>query len=467
MLSGKTLYSQIFYNHIMGMAWLSFFIQKFHQAINIYDLVLFHRQIIMVIAFMFDLLIIKRFKWTGLWFVLFYEFSKFYVFGDRFLGESIVVYACVFLFGLVFEKFLRHKLSPTDLVLSGIFTFLVIFMREPYIPLIVFLYGIILWGSVGKAKIASVFVFLILIGVVLLNTSLPDFYFNDVTLNKILIENEASSNSVAGVGFFQVFLYPVSIFLYGKLNAFRFFEITLSVVFLTGIIFEFFKNKKKMLVAIVLIALGIANLRITPPGSTYFEAYHQMVWLGMFIFASVILCMEVIKRKKIRGALLGILITVGWGAAVFGPGSYVYDKVDLQEQLLTNFGTVMNVGTVVRNLSDTSDTLFLDGADDMIYWQSGLYSPYEYSWYTSLMRSVPLYIEERTNMFKNNPPVFYYDFCTPLAPTHNSLPGFVKNKYQQLYNNGKPSCLYVLKTKVPNISQQQWEKAKQGFYGLP
>lgn len=468
MLSGKTLYSQIFFNHIMGMAWLSFFVQKLTSPINLFDLVLKHRQTVIIFAFIFDFLIIKRFKWSGFLFVVLYELSKFYVFGDRFLGESLVVYAAVYLLGLTFEKFHKKKFSNFDYVAAGFFAWMIVFLREPYIPLALFLYAVFLWGKIEPKKLISAAIFIVLLLAVAINTNLSAFYFNDVTVNlATAIKGESSSNRLLGAGLFPVFLYPIFIFLYGKLNLFRLFEMSLGIVFIAGIVFEFFAQKKKLLVLSSVVALGFANIRLTPPGTVYYEAYHVMVWFGLFLFVTLLFSFEILKKNKKSSFVLYSIIFLGWGIAVFSPSSYLYDKINLQEQLLTNFGTEMNVGNVVNHLSNPKDTLFLDGADDTIYWVAKRYSPYPYSWYTGVMPQIPLYKEARIEMFRKNPPVFYYDYCSPKAPYHTSLPEFVRSLYQQLYSGKNPTCLYVLKKKLPEITSKQWGSAKEGFYNLP
>lgn len=467
MLHGKVLYSQIFFNHIMGMAYFSYVIQFLHNSINIYDLVLTHRQAIMMVGFIFHILIIKRFKWTGALFVVLYELSKFYLFGDRFLGESIAVYGAVFLMGLVWEKLQEKKLSFFDYAISGIFTWLIIFTREPYIPLALILYGIILWRKVEMAKIFSVSIFFALTGFVLFNTRLSDFYFNDFTVNSLTaISGEASSNKLLEEGLVKIFFYPVYLFIGGKWNVFRIFEICLSLSFLTslGILL---KHKKWKQVLLITIILGAANMRYVTPGQMFYEAYHQMVWFGLFLIAVLLFASDIFKRFKKAGTILFGVIVAGWCIAVFSPSSYLFDRINLQEQLLTNFGTDMNIGNVVKSLSRPGDTLFLDGSNDIIYWVSGLSSSYRYSWYTGPMPLFALYTEERIRMFKNNPPDFYYDFCSLEAPYNTRLPGFIRGQYQQLYSNGKPSCLYVKRTKLDSIKPEQWEKSKEGFYELP
>lgn len=467
MMNGKELYSEIFYNHIMGMAYISQWIQQIHPGINIYDLVLFHRQVILLIAFILNVFIIKRFGVIGLVFVFLYELSKFYVFGDRFLAESIVIYLVIYLFGLLFIKIKGNTLSLADYIISGIFSFLIIFLREPYIPLTVFLYAAILWGKVDQKRIVSAVIFLAFLGIVALNTHISDFIFNDFTVNmQTAISGEANSKNLLGVGLLQIFLSPIFMFFGGKWNIFRIFEIGISVVFLSGIAYQAL-SKKWLVILICIISLGLSNIRIITPGTVYYEAYHGMIWFGLFLFMSLILLKELCFKHKSISVVLFLILVVTAGVAVFHPKSYLYDKLDLQEQLITNFGPVMHIGSIVNTLASADDTIFLDGADDMIIWESKLNTPYKYSWYTSVMPQIKLYRDARIQMFKESPPDFYYDFCSKEAPLNPSLPAFIKDSYAQLHENGSKTCLYVLKSKVPEIKKEQWDRAKEGFFTLP
>lgn len=467
MLNGEELYSEIFYNHIMGMAHLSHWIQQMHTSINIYDLVLSHRQVILLLAFILNICIIKRFKWVGLLFVILYELSKFYVFGDRFLAESIVVYLAVYLCGLLFLKLKGNTLSYADYVTSGIFAFLIIFLREPYIPFTIVAYGALLWGRIDRKRIVSICVFLVLIGIVAVNTHISDFIFNDFTVNmQTAISGETNSKNLLGLGLFQIFFSPIFIFFGGKWNLFRIFELGIAGTFTMGIIYQIFSKKWGTIISIFIL-LGLANIRVISPGTVYYEAYHGMVWFGVFLFTTLLVLGDLYRNHKRVGIILCLILITSWGIAVFSPKSYLFDKIDLQEQLITNFGPVMHIGSIIKTLSDPDDTVFLDGADDMIIWESKLFTPYKYSWYTSVMPLIPIYRDARIQMFKENPPDFYYDFCSKEAPLNPSLPVFVVNTYQQLYENGNKTCLYVLKSKIPEITKEQWKKAEEGFFTLP
>ena len=173
------------------------------------------------------------------------------------------------------------------------------------------------------------------------------------------------------------------------------------------------------------------------------------------------------KQKKTAIFLCGVLIVV-FSYFLLSPASYIHEKTNPQYELITNYGKELQVGEVVRKLSNPSDTLFLDGFDDLIYWQADRISPYKYSWYTSGMYQFPLYQKERLSMFLNNPPDFYYGSCPnkkEIAPPRITL-GDSKNQYIRLYNSDKPSCLFVSQKEIPNITQNQWKNAEEFGYTL-
>src|SRR3989344_2254810 len=125
--NGKHIYSDFFFNHQLIPPIISYFIQEIMRPINIFDLLLRHRQFLMLFGFLFNALLIVRFKYLALPFIVTFELSKFYVFGDRFLAEGIIVYPLVYLFGIVLIKLSKQKLYSIDYLLSAIFAWFVIF----------------------------------------------------------------------------------------------------------------------------------------------------------------------------------------------------------------------------------------------------------------------------------------------------------------------------------------------------
>ena len=122
LLKGKTLYSQIFFQHQPLMAYISYTLQKILHPNTLYKLVLYHRLFIVFAAFIFDLLLVFRFRIIGFGFTVIFELTKYYLFGGTFLAESLVVYPLIYLLGLVWEVLLKQKISNVDIWLVAVFS---------------------------------------------------------------------------------------------------------------------------------------------------------------------------------------------------------------------------------------------------------------------------------------------------------------------------------------------------------
>lgn len=386
MLHGKILYSQIWFNHQPFMAFISFFIQAFTHPINIFDLLLKHRQFIMLAAFFMDALIIYRFGLVGVGFTLFYEFSKFYIFGDRFLGEALIPYLMVYLLGLVWHKYSKRKITRLDYILSAVFTWLIIFLREPYILGAAFVYFVILFNKNDhKFKIISFATFSFLTIATILILPIKDYYFQVVEQNRVFFFSQTPGANNILSSIFKTFFYPIDLYLEGVWNLFRILILGLNTVFILLLAVYFKSSKNLKLILILGLILGLANIRPVLPGLIFYSSFHLLPWFGMLIFAIFLMLKDVWKKNKnIAKIALGILILLFFYLTL-SPNSYIYDKIDPQEELITNYGNIIQIGEVVRHLSNQNNTLFLDGADDLIYWQAKLLSPYKYAWYTAYM----------------------------------------------------------------------------------
>lgn len=465
---GKRLYSEIFFNHQPLMAYFSSFIQSVFHPINIYDLILTHRQSIMAFSFIMNLLITLRFGFPMLGFVFLYEFSKFYVFGDRFLAEGIIVYPLVYMMGLVWQKYTNQKLYWYDYLLSALFTWLVIFMREPYIVISFVLFVLIFFGkpfSLSKKIAFGLFVLLVIFH--LSRLPLPEYFFNLVTVNDQIFRSEGGENNLLGPGIIKIFIYPILILFGGEWNIFRHFLVGLDLILLISFLFLFRIKQKRRALLLLLLILGFANVRIVPPGKIFYAAFHMIVWYGLFIATLIFLLKSLFfYKKKIAASVLIILIAL-FVYIVGSPKSFTYEKIDPQYTFITNYGKELQVGEVVRILSKPTDTLYLDGADDLIYWQAKRTSSYKYSWYTSGMPRFARYRQARLDMFETSPPDFYYRFCTKEIVPDYFLPKAYESDYQNIYSVGKPTCLYIKKSKIDNIQEGKWQKAKEFLYELP
>lgn len=448
MTQGKTIYSEIFFNHNPFMPYLSYVIQLTTDPRSVYELLLRHRQAIFFISIIFNLLLLIRFRYRALGFILIFELTKFYTFGNRFLPEAIIVYPLVFLFGVGWEKLRSHRVNRLDLVIAAITTWFIIFMREPYVPLALFLYGYLLWKPNKKWQLISLGIFITISLVTLFTLPLKDFYFNVITFNLLeTVGKEVSGNTVFGLDFLKIIFYPFFIlFPFGDSGYYRQLLIFESIFFVILLIFNFKLISKKLLLFMFFV-LALSNIRFTDPGVAFYAAYHMNVWYALFVFSLILLMSNIKEKQKLLTA-----ITVFIGIVVFAVSkdAIIWQKVDQHEQLLTNYGQQMLYVQIIEKLSFPADTLFLDGWDELIYSQVKLPSSYKYSHFTSQMPNIKLYREARSIMFQENPPTFYYGTCR--EDVGQKLPRNVRGQYIQVFHDGKPTCLYVLKTKYEKIN---------------
>lgn len=468
LLHGKRLYSEIFFNHNPLMAYISFLVQFLSHPQNLYELILRHRQFLLLFGFIFDLVLIIRFRASAFLFVLFYELTKFYLFGDRFLAEGFIVYPLVYLVGLAWFKFQKKPISAFDHIVSGISAWFIIFMREPYVPVAIILFLYILWDRKEKFRsFLSLTIFVALSVLTIIFHNVYEFFFNVVTTNAgITFAYETNSTGILGLGFWKLFVYPISLLFGGEWGYFRYIILSLSILFISSSIIIFARKQWK-LVLFSWVILGAINIRYVEPGKEFYSAFHLLPWYAVFLFLSFMMLYHIYKINKNISLVLiffyaGILIF-----HIFSPLSFLHSKSDSYREFITNYGIPLQVGTVVNKLSRQTDTLFIDGFDDIIYWQSKRLSPYKYSWYTSLMPYFKKYTDARSEMFLKTPPDFYYGSCIEEKDPKRLLPVFVRDYYTRLYSDNKPSCLWVNKTKLASITDAQWKQAAENYYKLP
>lgn len=463
--NGKLLYSDIFFNHQPLMAYISFAVQSITDPINIFALILFHRKFILIFSIIMNLFIAARFRFAGLGFILFYEATKLYVFGDRFLAESVIIYPLVYLLGLLWYKLNKNKIYPIEYLISAFFVWFIIFLREPFVPLALILFGLIIWpfNKNFRAKITAVIFLILLSSFMLLKLPLKDYIFNVLTVNRALVLTYPSDNFLYEL--FKIFLYPVYILVEGHQGFFRTILIGASFLFISlgGFLAIFLKKWKT--VGLIVFILGLANVRYSFPGKPFYEAFHIAPWYGMFIF-SIFLFLGSLWNEKIlrRARYLFILALIILFSYAVSPSSVLWEKNDLHADLINNYGQYLSNGEVAKILALPGSTLFVDGFDELIYWQAKLPSSYKYSWYTSVMPKISLYSEKRMEMFKNNPPDIYYGSCPKEKADFRLIPDEQKSLYVNLQAFGGPTCLYLKKENLNKISEKQWQKAKEfGF----
>ena len=423
------------------MAYLSSGIQTIGKPETLYAIIADHRLIVFAWSMLMGSLLVLRFGFTGAGFILLFEATKGYTFGERFLAESLIVYPLVYLIGTAVSY------KKANALVSALAAWFIIFSREPYIPLALLLFSLI-------AKKSSVLLFLALSFLTIIIHPIDDYFFNVVTVSRTILLSKAE------IQIQQVLLSPVIQLVGGSWNSFHIITAGLSVIFLALSAVLLIKQQWKI-VFLLFISLVLSNLRPVPPGAIYYEAFHANVWYGLLIF-SVLLLIKEVKIQKIKVIAVGTFIILAI-YAIADQRSYLHERFDRQGEFTTNYALYQATGDTVRLLSSPGDTLFLDGWDDLIYWPSKLLSPYRYSWYTSYMPHFDRYRQVREEMFRDSPPAFYYGQCADGKLT-SEIPGGGIKDYIRLSAYGRPTCLFIHQTKLASVSDEQWESVKK--YGI-
>jgi hypothetical protein len=281
-----------------------------------------------------------------------------------------------------------------------------------------------------------------------------DFYINVVVYNQDRGAVEFMSRGNPIKDFFASFFYPIYSFFVGKVSLLRFILVLLSVSFI-GVIFNLFRKKEFKAIVFILITLGLANIRYEIPGFMFFQAFHMTVWYALFIFT---IGYYVLKLTKPFNLILLIPIAAALMISIISPESFLRVYKAKVLEFNNNYLREYIYSTAIKALSRPDQTIFVDGRDELILALSDRNSSYKYYWYTAFMPSIPLYIDARKEMFKKNPPDFYYDACFYLKKEEFN--------YQRLMIEGKPSCLLVKKTLLPGISKDQIDSIRSLGFSL-
>lgn len=428
--TGKHLYSEIFFNHQPIPAYVSALIQLIYHPTSIYELIYRHRMVLIGFFAISDAILVLRFGFPAFAFALLFETTKGFLFGERFLAESMIVYPLVYVFGIFWQKTV-YRFEPIVVALA---TWFIVFSREPYVLLALFLFGMLMWQR--KSSVAII-LFLFLSIITIASHDLSAYWWNVVTVNAQAVKEGLS---------WSTFFYPVAIFFGGQWNLFRWIEVVLSLLLLVALLRAGYKRA-----ALVLTVLALSNIRPVEPGTIYYVAFHHLVY-----YALLIASLAYIGKRSYLVIAPVILL------AVLSPQSYLHEKVDRAGQFGIGYGHYIMQGEIIKRLARSTNTVFLEQWDDLIYWQANLPSAYTYSWYTSSMNAFPVYRSARDAMFQTNPPDFYYGQCGRVEPgkkpdmTATSLPPFLWDKYIRLTQGGTPTCLFVKKDLAAQISDERW-----------
>lgn len=465
---GRQLYSQIFFNHQPLLPVISYLLQHVGNPHTLYELVRLHRLFVIIFSLVLDGLLIWRFGWLGIGFSLLYESTKYYWMGSLFLGESLSVYFYVYVFLAICERWLGRPHKTIDSILVPCMIWAGIFLREPYIPLAIFLFLSYLFIS-KKKRIVPILIFICLSAITLWQLPVREYWFNVVSVNaQSLISPEMQKMGTGGLGIVKSFLYPLLVWFGNTWNILRAIECALSLgVLVFGYFFCRKASLQKFFCVWVAFVLGLSAVRYVPVGTLYYEAFHLLPWWGLMVAFLTFLAREywITDAARWRKYIL-LCYFILLGLLICSPNSFYWERIDTASEFATGYARYSLNTEAINAISTPSNTLFLDMWDDVLYVTTKLQPAYTYSWYIPVMNSFETYIEARRRMFVTSPPDFYYYSCEKQEATV-PISLDIQNLYVRLQKDGMPSCIFVRTFIAEHITKKKRDALRRVGFTIP
>lgn len=424
LLHGEKLYDDLISNHQPLTFILSALVQDLTKPINVYYLLTHHREAVFIIAIIYSTIIVYYFGILAFLFVVIYELTKFYLLGNLFLAESIVVYPLLYLVG---TSFFVKKLSNFQIFLWSLSFFSCVFLLGPILPAVLFL---LIFQLLKERENLSVFLKPFIFGsilpifLIIKSSSLIGYFYYYYFVNLTYTVPNYQKDS-AFLVLLKSILTPILSFFSPLQSATLLITQLAALLFIISIL-TLFKTKKVIEGFSIIIFLGLLNLRFVPPGTESYSGFHLLPYYAAFIFITTM-----ISTKNKTAFFIIIPVVIFFSFQTSGD-LYAKNKLDSYE---INYSTHIGVGDFIRATKKPQDKLFISPNAWLIYWVADIdHLPKLYGDYTWMAGYKPLR-DRVINEFEKNPPRFFYcENCISL-----SLEKFL-TKYKRVEN----SYLYML-----------------------
>lgn len=434
---GYRLYQQISTNHQPLVYLASAAIQKITHPDNIFMLIRRQRQAMFFYGAFWSLVFVWQFSWTGLIFVLFFEFLKYGLLGNLLLAETLASYPAVYLLTTLFSK-----KSPGfyQLLFWGLGSFLVWFNLAPLWPFLTIIW--LVWLRRLKIKILHPLFSFSLLTLLLFLFSPPAAWFNETVLNNWQYAVPALNQVKTLTDQLKIIFFPFLAFSgHGSLQA-QFISLFFTVYLLAASFFN-----RRLLWFYPLLVL--VNNRVLSPEAAYYAGFHLLPWLGMLIWIFAQSLKFLPKYLSAAAAFVGLALLLNNSMIYFSRTSPDYEYY-------VNYSTIDDYNFAVKNLANPGDRLAATNNQPLLYWHTNTRLASRQLVYYSWQSQVAELKADFTRIFDgNNPPEI---IC---GGEEQSL---LDDKYVNIARNGQPTELYLRRDKFDSITDSQWTALKtRGF----
>lgn len=461
LLRNEKLYKDLFSQHQPLTFILSVGIQKFSNPNSIYLLVKRHHDLLIFWAFLWYVFFVFRFGVVTLPFAIVFEISKIYLLGNLFLAESIVIYPLIYITFVILDNKIYSSIENFFWGLCFSFIFLQLL---PLWPLLLFLLCLLLFNQKKCMFKSLVFV---LLGVSIFSIlclkflSIPGYIYQVFYINfKYYIPGQTDSVIRS---LFNSLTTPLASFFVNTVNETVILERAASLLLVFGL-FLLLKLGKIRQVVLVVCILALSNIRYVGPGKQYYEGFHLLPWFSLLLSMSAYILVGLLEQ--IKSIILKVIIVLGLVAFVVFSWFNFDPKLLLRDpgrDYYINFSKQFDIGQAVLILSKSDDKLFILPAQSLIYWQAKIGHISSSIFYYSWMDKVPEINISLAKLFENEYPTFFYKDSISSGNIFDvdyqyfySI--FDLSKYAEVYKDGIKIGLFVLRSRIPELSIKQLDE---------
>ena len=423
MNQGLKLYKDLSVNHQPLVYLGSQVLQKVTQPNSLYLLIKTHRMAMFIYGALWSVVLIWRFGVVGLVFSLFFEGLKYYGFGNLWLMESMAVYPAVYLFGSLIDSWLSNNWPKKwGSIWLGLCSFLVIFNLVPLWPWLAVVWLVYLIKN--KKQFIWQMLGLVIPTIILFVFVSPVDWFRE-TINYNVVYAMPRLSVINTFQDWLKIIFPPFLALV-KLGSYQ--AKIIAWLFL-GLVVSSLIKKKYWLLGLIYLLLILANLRSPNPEEVFYGGFHLLPWLGMLLVGSLL----ILKQVKNKWVIAALSI---WGLGLFFNKNMPYFwQTDSMEEYQINYARFDGLNAKVKKLAKPGDRMAVLTSESLIYWQTGVLPATRQVVYYAWEHDVPRLRKEYQQAFHGgNPPKFIYG---------SNEAELVKNQYHQVWENGKPTELFV------------------------
>jgi hypothetical protein len=461
-LKGKKIYQDLQSNHQPLNYFFSAAVEKLAQPTNLYLYISRQRMAVYLYGAFWQVIYLVFFGPAVFLFTLVFEINKYWFSGYKLLGETMAAYPLVFLFGLSTRALMFEKRpSGLALVAFSIASFIAVFSLLPLWAVVAPLNLMMLFYLKKERKLwlYQLIPFTVLTTILFCFVFPPHLVKETVWYNfRYFLPETAVKNPPS---LLNILIMP----LVALIPPYSPTKLTVALLVALSLITAFICMKEKKLGKWLILIFLFIMCNFFRADDFSYGSFHLLPWFGALAIIETVMIAgfladsnrQVKKIAQLKTMVLTVLVL--W-LYLFAGRPYL-NKQNLIQENYINYSDSETYGRAVRLLKGDNDRLVAFPNDPLINWVAGADTGTRILEYYNWIFPIPEYQNEIKRVFESNPPEFVVDTGANLKePTEAYVYKVLKEKYIRLNHLDKPSKLYVLKKKMPQITNNQWEELR-------